>query len=71
MQCLTKGVGCGWELVLPLGINLHSVFFWHHPVATSNAYSKCLIMGTNKMNPSLVQACSKLFQNVVEKALTD
>ena len=40
-------------------------------IATSNAYSKCLIMGTNKTNLSLVQACSELFQNVVEKALAD
>ena len=40
------------------------------PVAASNPHSKFLIMGINEMNPSLVQARSELFQNVVKKALT-
>ena len=40
------------------------------PVAASNPHSKCLIMGINQMNLSLVQVHSELFQNVVKKALT-
>ena len=41
------------------------------PVVAPNSHLKCLIMGISKTNPSLVQARSELFQNVVKKTLAD